>query len=50
VRILIAVAAELTTRNLGATEEAPVLRIVVVAGVTAAMLGWPAPVIHAKLI
>jgi len=50
VAILIQVAAEFTTLNLGAVEVAPVERIVVVQGVTASIVGWPAPVIQATFI
>ena len=45
---LIAVAALLANLNLGAVEVAPVERMVVVPGVTASIVGCPAPVIQAK--
>jgi hypothetical protein len=44
----IAVAAEFTTLNFGVALVAPVEITVVVPGVTAPMVGWPAPVIHTK--
>jgi hypothetical protein len=46
---LIAVAAELTARNFGVALVAPVEMTVVVPGVTAPIVGCPAPVIQKKL-
>ena len=44
------VAPELATRNFGVAEVAPVEITVVVPGVTAPIVGWPAPVIQNTLI
>jgi hypothetical protein len=44
------VAPELATRNLGVADVAPVLITVVVPGLTAPIVGWPAPVIQNTFI